>query len=144
MKPAKIMIDHIDSKTQQAFHQPVTILKKPTNEKEYCHLQRLLDGLIDQVKNDEKHPLAAVMEIIGDNLEAYDDQYHADIGNDVSDVDMVKYLMQEHQLYQKDLAPIFGSQANVSKFLNGQRELSKKQIVGLRKMFGISSDFFLK
>ena len=57
---------------------------------------------------------------------------------------MVKYLMQEHQLYQKDLAPIFGSQANVSKFLNGQRELSKKQIVGLRSMFGISSDFFLK
>lgn len=33
---------------------------------------------------------------------------------------------------------------NVSKYLNGERSLSKKQIAGLKKRFGISADFFVK
>ena len=61
----------------------------------------------------------------------------------ISDVDMVKYLMQSHHLHQKDLADIFGSQANVSKFLNGERQLGKNAIAGLKKRFGISADFFV-
>ena len=44
---------------------------------------------------------------------------------------------------QKDLADIFGSQANVSKFLNGERQLGKNAILGLKKRFGISADFFV-
>jgi antitoxin component HigA of HigAB toxin-antitoxin module len=43
-----------------------------------------------------------------------------------------------------DLADIFGSQANVSKFLNSERPLSMKQISGLKERFGISADFFVK
>jgi hypothetical protein len=50
------------------------------------------------------------------------------IGKDISDIEMVMYLMKKNNLYQKDLAPIFGGQANVSKFLNGERELGKKHI----------------
>ena len=50
--------------------------------------------------------------------------------------------MKTKNLYQKDLAFIFGGRANVSKFLNGERELGKKHISGLKKKFKISSDFF--
>ncbi len=56
---------------------------------------------------------------------------------------MVKYLMKTHGLYQKDLADIFGGQANVSKFLNAERELNKAQIAALKKRFNISADFFI-
>ncbi len=144
MKTARLKIDYVDGKTKQVFHQPVTIFKKPTNGSDYHRLQRLLDNLIDQVQDNGNHPLATVMEIIGDNLEAYDNEHYPAIGEDVSDIEMVKYLMKINNLYQKDLASIFGSQANVSKFLNGQRELSKTQIIGLKKMFGVSADFFLR
>ena len=144
MRAAQLSVDYTDQKTQIAFHQPVTIFKKPTNEKEYKKLERLLDSLIDQVGNDENHPLADVMEIIGDNLESYDDEHHPAIGNDVTNIEMIQFLIAKHNLHQKDLASIFGSQANVSKFLNGERELSKKQILGLKERFGISADFFLK
>ena len=48
-----------------------------------------------------------------------------------------------HHLHQKDLADIFGSQANVSKFLNGERTLGKNVISGLKQKFGISADFFV-
>lgn len=52
--------------------------------------------------------------------------------------------MKTHDLQQKDLADIFGGQANVSKFLNGERSLSKKQISGLKQKFGVSADFFVR
>ncbi len=53
------------------------------------------------------------MQIIGENLEWYDHEHFPAIGANVSDIDMVKYLMTTHHLHQKDLADIFGSQANV-------------------------------
>lgn len=136
--------DYIDQKTDHTLHLPITAFKKPTNAKEYSNLEKILDQIMDMVRNNSKHPLAVAMQIIGENLEHYDDEHHPPIGHTISDIDMVKYLMKQHNLHQVDLADIFGSQANVSKFLNGERPLSMKQIVGLKKRFGISSDFFIK
>lgn len=143
MKNTALAIDYVDAKTHHKFHFPITVFKKPINESEYKNLEKLMDTLIDEVKDNTKHPLAIVMQIIGDNLEQYDDEHHPAIGKNISAVDMVKHLMQTKGLTQKDLAPIFSSQANVSKFLHGERELSKKQIEGLKTRFGISADFFL-
>ncbi|KTD63507.1 hypothetical protein [Legionella shakespearei] len=47
-------------------------------------------------------------------------------------------------IHQKDLAPIFVGQANVSKFLNGERNLGKNHISELKRKFKISADFFPK
>ena len=106
-------------------------------------LEKLLDQLIDEVRDNEEHQLAIAMQIIGENLEQYDDEHYPAIGSNISEVDMVKYLMKSQHLHQKDLADIFGGQANVSKFLNGERALGKKAISGLKKKFGISADFFV-
>lgn len=144
MSSAAIRIDFFDEKTKQEFHYPIDVFKKPSNDKEYAKLEKILDELIDAVRDNEKHPLAVAMQIIGENLEQYDNEHYLDIGSDVSDVDMVKFLMKSHHLKQEDLADIFGSQANVSKFLNGERSLSKSHIAGLKKRFGISADFFVR
>jgi HTH-type transcriptional regulator/antitoxin HigA len=45
----------------------------PHTEDEYRRLVALLDGLIDEVGEDESHPLASLMEIIGVLIEKYDD-----------------------------------------------------------------------
>jgi len=66
------------------------------------------------------------------------------MGDNINEVDMVKYLMAAHHLHQIDLADIFGGQANVSKYLHGERALSKTHIIGLKKKFGISADFFVR
>ena len=84
------------------------------------------------------------MQIIGENLEEYDNANFPVIGENVTDIDMVKQLMKVHNLKQKDLAYIFGGQANVSKFLNGERALGKNHIFELKKKFKISADFFLR
>jgi HTH-type transcriptional regulator / antitoxin HigA len=139
-----LAIDYVDPKTDHKFHLPVSVFKKPSNAKEYARLEKILDKLIDEVRDNEKHPLAIIMQIIGENLEQYDNDHYPAIGQHISEIDMVQYLMKSHHLYQSDLADIFGGQANVSKFLNGERPLSKNQIAGLKKKFGISADFFIK
>ena len=144
MTMAALAIDYIDQKTDHKFHLPISVFKKPNNVREYAKLEKILDQLIDEVRDNEKHPLIDAMEIIGENLEQYDNEHYPEIGHNVSEIDMVKYLMISCDFHQKDLADIFGGQANVSKFLNGERPLSKNQILGLKKKFGISADFFVK
>lgn len=144
MSRAALAIDYIDKVTERKIHLPISIFKKPENSKEYAKLEKVLDQLIDAVRDDEQHPLAIVMQIIGENMEQYDNEHHPAIGADINEIDIVKYLMKSHNLHQRDLANIFSGQANVSKFLNGERPLSKKQIIGLKEKFGISSDFFIK
>ncbi len=144
MSNAALKINYIDQKTKHEFHLPISVFKKPSNSKEYAKLEKILDELIDEVRDNDKHPLAIAMQIIGENLEQYDNEHFPDIGSDIDDIEMVKFLMKTHNLNQSDLADIFGGQANVSKFLNGIRPLSKNQIAGLKKKFGISADFFVK
>lgn len=143
MNMPALSIDYIDERTNHEFHLPLSVFQKPKNRKEYLKLEEILDQLIDEVRDDEGHQLAIAMQIIGENLEQYDDEHYPAIGSNISDVDMVKYLMKSHKLHQKDIADIFGSQANVSKFLNGERALGKNTISGLKKRFGISADFFV-
>lgn len=143
MTMTALSIDYVDERTKHQFHLPLSVFKKPRNSEDYSFLETILDRLLDEVRDDQTHPLAIAMQIIGDNLEQYDDEHHPDIGENITDVEMVKYLMKTNHLHQKDLADIFGSQANVSKFLNGERQLGKKAILGLKKRFGISADFFV-
>jgi len=45
----------------------------PHSEKEYDRLVALLDDLIDEVGEDETHPLASMMEVVGVLIEKYED-----------------------------------------------------------------------
>ena len=44
-------------------------------EKEYQETVTLLDSLIDQVGEDETHPLASLMEVLGVLIEKYEDDH---------------------------------------------------------------------
>ena len=144
MSARALQINYVDQKSTREFHLPISVFKRPCNSKEYARLEKILDDLIDEVRGNEKHPLAVVMQIIGENLEQYDNEHFPAIGSDVNDIEFVTFLMNSHNLRQADLAEIFGGQANVSKFLNGERSLSKSQILGLKNKFKISADFFLR
>ncbi|MEK7733706.1 MAG: hypothetical protein AAB318_05805 [Planctomycetota bacterium] len=47
----------------------------PHSEPEYQRLVALLDTLIDVVGEDENHPLASLMEVIGVLIEKYEDDH---------------------------------------------------------------------
>lgn len=143
MKTAPLHIDYHDKVQNVDFHIPVNLLKVPESESEYKIIENYLDKLIDQIRDDENHDLAIIMQIMGDNLERYDDSAHPPIGSDISDIDLVNHLMQTNNLHQKDMIDVFGNQGNVSKFINGERPLSKSQVSKLKNKFKISADLFL-
>ena len=47
----------------------------PHTESEYRQLVELLDSLIDQVGENESHPLASFMEVVGILIEKYEDEH---------------------------------------------------------------------
>ena len=47
----------------------------PHTEAEYQNLVAFLDRLIDEVGEDEKHPLASLMEVVGVLIERYEDEH---------------------------------------------------------------------
>ncbi len=59
-------------KTIQAWTNLNDTLFVPHTKTEYQKLVSLLDDLIDEVGEDESHPLASLMEIIGLLIESYE------------------------------------------------------------------------
>jgi HTH-type transcriptional regulator / antitoxin HigA len=51
----------------------------PQTEKEYDELVSLLDTLIDEVGEDESHPLASLMDVVGVLIERYEDEHVAEL-----------------------------------------------------------------
>lgn len=51
-------------------------------EEEYEQLVSVLDRLIDEVGEDESHPLASLMEVIGVLIENYENQYIPELVQD--------------------------------------------------------------
>ena len=49
------------------------------SEKEYEEAVRLLDNLIDTVGEEENHPLASLMEVLGVLIEKYEDEHVPEI-----------------------------------------------------------------
>ena len=63
------------NKTADAWALLSRTLFVPHTESEYRQLVELLDSLIDQVGEDESHPLASFMEVVGILIEKYEDEH---------------------------------------------------------------------
>lgn len=56
----------------------------PHTEEEYEQLVALLDVLIDEVGEDENHPLASLMDVIGTLIEKYEAEHVPEISEHLS------------------------------------------------------------
>jgi HTH-type transcriptional regulator/antitoxin HigA len=52
----------------------------PHTEEDYNRLVSLLDSLIDEVGEDESHPLASLMEVLGVLIGKYEDDHVPELG----------------------------------------------------------------
>jgi HTH-type transcriptional regulator / antitoxin HigA len=57
-------------------------------------------------------------------------------------LDVIRFLMEQHGLLQKDLAEEFGTPSIVSEVLSGKRDLSKDHIKRLSQRFHVSPELF--
>jgi HTH-type transcriptional regulator / antitoxin HigA len=116
------------------------IFSVPHNERDHLKLLNLLENLIDEVGNNEDHPLASLMETIGSLIETYESQNLDELEGDP--IGALNTLMEEHGLKQSDLFEI-GSQGVVSEILSGKRQLNVRQIKMLSKRFKVSPAVFI-
>ncbi|MGH7231794.1 MAG: helix-turn-helix domain-containing protein [Nitrospiraceae bacterium] len=116
---------------------PLGVLR---SEAEYKKAVAVLDEILDEIGQNEEHPLADLAEALAVFIEAYED-VHASIP-EVTGPETLKTLMDEHGLSQSDL-PEIGSQGVVSEILAGKRELNVRQISRLAKRFGVSPAVFI-
>jgi HTH-type transcriptional regulator/antitoxin HigA len=58
-------------------------------------------------------------------------------------VSVVRFLIEQQGLTQRDLIPQFGSESAVSMFLAGQRKLTLEQLRRLSARFELPADVFL-
>ena len=107
---------------------------------QYDRLVELLDALIDEIGEDEDHPLVSLMETLGTLIENYENSHFSEpIGDAVASL---RHLMDEHNLGPTDL-PEVGDEHAVSGILKRQKALNIEQIRALSKRFNISPAVFL-
>lgn len=132
----------IEKKMRNAInHWKYIDIHEPLNNTDYDKLSKFLDYLLDIVGEDETHELIGLVDFISHMIEMYDERKHYQI-KDVSGIDALKFLMQQHQLKQSDLSEI-GSQGVVSEILQGKRKLNLNQIKKLAKKFHVSPSTFI-
>jgi len=116
------------------------LLSTPHTEREYLRVRAALDLLADEVGEDEGHPLASLMETVGNLVSTYEAEHDPEPQEDP--IAVLKYLMQEHGLRQTDMREL-GSQGVVSEILAGKRALNVRQVSALSARFSVSPAVFI-
>jgi HTH-type transcriptional regulator/antitoxin HigA len=110
------------------------------SEEEYEATQRIIDMLFDkgELTPDEEDYL----DLLGSLIYMYED-LHVEIP-ELRGIELIKTLLVEENLRQKDLVPIFKTESIVSAVLNGRRKLTVEHIRGLSKFFKLPPELFLE
>ncbi|MEQ1533137.1 MAG: transcriptional regulator [Sideroxydans sp.] len=116
------------------------LLQPARNAKEYAQLVEALDAAIDAGGADEKHPLARLVDYLGDLVAKYESKDK--MPKAATGAEALRYLMQRDGLRQIDL-PELGSQGVVSELLSVHREFNARQAKELAGRFDVSAAMFL-
>ncbi|WP_337906955.1 transcriptional regulator [Iningainema tapete] len=100
--------------------------------------QSVVDSLLDKSKLTQEE--RDYLNLLGTLIYEYEERQ--DMIPDIFGVDLLKVLMAELNLRQKDLVSIFKTESIVSDVLNGKRKLTVNHIQGLAEFFNVSPAVF--
>lgn len=124
---------HFDALSREIPLRPIR------SEADHAAAVAALEKLLDAGAADESHPLADLAAILGELIGDWEDRQPRP---HVSGVDMLRFLMQQHGLTQRDL-PEIGSQGVVSEVLAGKRALNVRHARRLGERFRVGIEVFL-
>jgi HTH-type transcriptional regulator/antitoxin HigA len=108
--------------------------------KDYKRASAVMEQLLDEIGEDESHPLADVLDYLANQVEAYEAE-HVDIP-DAQPRDVLRFLMEQQGLSQTDLSNC-APQSRISEILNGRREISKELAKALALRFDLNVGVFI-
>jgi HTH-type transcriptional regulator/antitoxin HigA len=116
-------------------------LRAIDSARHYRAMTSFMNELLEEVGDRETHPLMGLLDIVTTFVHDYEVR-NVKIPEAKPTV-VLRFLMQQHDLRQADLAELFGTQSNVSEALNGKREINARQAKALAKRFGVSPAVFI-
>jgi HTH-type transcriptional regulator / antitoxin HigA len=108
--------------------------------KDYKRASAVMDQMLDEVGEDENHPLGDVLDYLSNQVEAYEAE-HVNIP-DAPPRDVLRFLMEQQGLSQSDLSDC-APQSRISEILNGRREISKELAKALAVKFEVRVGVFI-
>lgn len=107
-----------------------------------AELEAYTDALfkLTALENPSRDEVEAI-ELLTLLVERYEQEHYSISAADPASV--VRFLIQQQNLTQRDLIPQFGSESAVSMFLNGQRNLTIEQVRKLSSRFQLPADLFI-
>lgn len=108
------------------------------SEEELEAMQAVVDGLLDQVELSEDD--RDYLNVLGSLIYEYEEA-HCPIP-DIYGVELLKVLLMDLGLRQKDLLPIFKTESIISDVLKGKRNFTVGHIEGLAAFFNVSPAVF--
>ena len=114
-----------------------------SSEAELERLTEEVDRLMTKgIKQGELSPEEErLLELLAVLIETYEDEHYPI--PELSPIEVLKFLMEERELKQSDLLPIFGSSGITSEVVNSKRSISKEQAKKLAKFFKVSVELFI-
>jgi len=128
------MMIAVPEKYALEFSSPTPITSEHQHEQYLSVLNKLASK--DNPTSEEEKYAEVVMTLI----EAYEEEHHSI--PDASPIEVLRTLMDAHDLLQKDLVSIFGSESIVSEVLHKKRDLNRTHIAKLSKRFNVSPAVF--
>jgi len=111
------------------------------NEREYDRAVRRLNTLLDEVGTYDRHSLYGLLDTLGTLIHAYEEEHFKE--PDAAGPEVLRFFMEEHGVRESEL-PEIGSQRTVAEVLNGERELTAKQIRELASRFHVARGVHLR
>lgn len=109
------------------------------NEEELEATQAVIDKLLDRALLSPEE--LDYLNVLGTLV--FDYEQKGEPIPDIHGIELLKVLITERQLRQKDLIPIFRTESIVSDILNGKRQLTLRHIQELGRFFNLSPAVFL-
>jgi len=110
-----------------------------TNEQQLEATQEVIDCLLDKGElNQDESDYLNVLGVLVWEYEQTNEQMP-----DIYGVELLKVLIAERNLRQKDLVPIFRTESIISDILNGKRQLTVRHIQELATFFNLVPSVFL-
>ena len=109
-------------------------------EADYAQACATIDKLLDEVGDDEGHPLSDVLDYLAEQVKAYEDEQFQSPPAPPGEV--LRFLMDQHSLKQEDLSDC-APQGRISDILGGKRAISKEIAKRLAQRFNVRADLFL-
>lgn len=113
---------------------PLKVIK---NKTDYEKALKSMEAVFDE----KKGPLAEYAETLAILIEHYEEELYPI--KEASPLEILKFLMQQNNLKQKDLIGVFGGKSAVSEILNDKRPMNLKHIRKLAEKFHLKPATFV-